>query len=115
MRRCRWKRGTAKWSGCSCRAGIQTWQVAALLSADVKLGSCCGDNQSSKLTSACTSYQPPHPTGLKGAPPRRGITMEEVKQHRSKDDAWLAVNGKVGASLPCHRRAAARQILSPGF
>lgn len=43
MRRYRLKRGIARWSGCSCRAGIQTWQVGALLSAGVKLGGCCGN------------------------------------------------------------------------
>lgn len=39
--------------------------------------------------------------------------MEEVKQHRSRDDAWLAVNGKVGASLQCRRCAAAHHTSGP--
>jgi len=34
-------------------------------------------------------------TDLKGAPIRRKITLEEVKQHRTQDDAWMVYNGKV--------------------
>ena len=33
--------------------------------------------------------------GLAGKPKTRAITMAEVKQHRSKDDAWLVLKGKV--------------------
>ncbi|BDA44056.1 Cytochrome b5 reductase 4 [Coccomyxa sp. Obi] len=33
--------------------------------------------------------------GLKGQPLRRDITMEEVKQHRTVDDAWTVLRGKV--------------------
>lgn len=38
-----------------------------------------------------------HPdlAGLNGKPNNRAITMAEVKQHRSKDDAWLVLKGKV--------------------
>lgn len=41
-----------------------------------------------------------HPdlAGLGGAPPRRGITLEEVAQHASKDDCWTVLRGKVGAA-----------------
>ncbi|KAL6785995.1 CYB3 [Auxenochlorella protothecoides x Auxenochlorella symbiontica] len=34
-------------------------------------------------------------SGLKGGAPRRGITLEEVKQHRTRDNAWTAIRGKV--------------------
>ena len=34
-------------------------------------------------------------SGLGGAPPRRGITMEEVRRHNSKHDAWMVLHGKV--------------------
>ena len=33
--------------------------------------------------------------GLNGGPFRRNISMEEVAQHRSQEDAWLVHNGKV--------------------
>lgn len=38
-----------------------------------------------------------HPdlAGRKGQPKTRAITMAEVKQHRSKEDAWLVLKGKV--------------------
>ncbi|KAI3431757.1 hypothetical protein D9Q98_004799 [Chlorella vulgaris] len=38
-----------------------------------------------------------HPdlAGLAGQRPRRGITMEEVAQHRTEDDAWTVLAGKV--------------------
>lgn len=46
--------------------------------------------------------------GLKGGAPRRGITLEEVKQHRTRDDAWTAIRGKVrpGAKLYAGRPVA---------
>ncbi len=33
--------------------------------------------------------------GLKGEGLRRDISIEEVKQHATRDDAWLVYNGKV--------------------
>lgn len=33
--------------------------------------------------------------GLNGAPLRDNITMEEVKQHNTKEDAWMVFNGVV--------------------
>lgn len=45
-----------------------------------------------------------HRAGLKGGPMRRGISMEEVKQHRTQEDAWLVYNGKARASY-CKNRA----------
>jgi hypothetical protein len=94
--RCRWRKGTARWSGCSCRAGIQTWQVRALFSADVLVNNACGKKVQGTPPTRC-NIDRRSPTGLIGEPPRRGITLEEVKQHSSREDAWLAVNGKVGA------------------
>ena len=38
--------------------------------------------------------QRPH-AGLGGGPLRRNISMDEVAQHRTQEDAWLAYNGKV--------------------
>lgn len=35
--------------------------------------------------------------GLAGKSRNRAISMAEVKQHRSKDDAWLVLKGKVTA------------------
>lgn len=37
--------------------------------------------------------------GLGGVSRNRAISMAEVKQHRSKDDAWLVLKGKVTADL----------------
>ena len=37
--------------------------------------------------------------GLAGKPKTRAITMAEVKQHRSKSDAWLVLKGKVVISF----------------
>ena len=34
-------------------------------------------------------------TGLKGAPLRRDITLREVAEHNTPEDAWLALRGKV--------------------
>jgi cytochrome b involved in lipid metabolism len=33
-------------------------------------------------------------------PPRRGITMAEVRQHRSPEDAWMVFRGRVYAISP---------------
>jgi cytochrome-b5 reductase len=40
-----------------------------------------------------------HPdlAGLGGQRPRRDISMEEVAKHRSKEDCWTVLRGKVGA------------------
>lgn len=37
--------------------------------------------------------------GVAGKPRTRAISMAEVKQHRSKDDAWLILKGKVTTYL----------------
>ena len=43
---------------------------------------------------------------------RRNITMAEVKQHRTEDDAWLVYNGKVvhAASLALFRRSCSAAV-----
>ena len=33
--------------------------------------------------------------GLKGVSPKRLITMEEVKQHKTDEDAWTVLRGRV--------------------
>ena len=46
--------------------------------------------------------------GLRGGPLRRNISMDEVAQHRTQEDAWLVHNGKVLlglATLRSHIRA----------
>ena len=42
----------------------------------------------------CKSH--PDLSGLRGARPRDDITMEEVRQHKTKEDAWMVFNGAVG-------------------
>lgn len=37
-------------------------------------------------------------SGLGGGRPRRGITMEEVAQHNTREDCWTVLRGKVGAA-----------------
>jgi len=37
----------------------------------------------------------PDLAGLKGASPKRLITMEEVKQHKTDEDAWTVLRGRV--------------------
>ena len=34
-------------------------------------------------------------SGLKKGPPRKGITLEEVRRHNSREDAWMVIHGKV--------------------
>jgi len=43
--------------------------------------------------------------GLAGGPLREDITMAEVREHRTKDDAWMVFNGLVGVSPACTRPA----------
>lgn len=38
--------------------------------------------------------------GLDGKPLRRGISMKEVRQHKSRDDCWLVYAGKVYNATP---------------
>lgn len=40
-------------------------------------------------------------TGLKGAALRRDITLREVAQHNTPEDAWLALRGKVPCDTMC--------------
>mmetsp|Transcript_10308 Transcript_10308/g.22135 ORF Transcript_10308/g.22135 Transcript_10308/m.22135 type:complete len:283 (+) Transcript_10308:260-1108(+) len=44
--------------------------------------------------------QHPNLNGLNGKPPRKDITMEEVRQHGNLSDAWTVFNGKVYAITP---------------
>eukprot|EP00798_Chlamydomonas_sp_ICE-L_P012584 gene12584-15808_t len=34
-------------------------------------------------------------SGLKGKRPRKDISMEEVRQHKTREDAWMVLHGKV--------------------
>ncbi|KAG6616849.1 Nitrate reductase [Phytophthora cinnamomi] len=56
-------------------------------------------------------------SGLRGGPPRRAITMEEVSRHNTEDDCWSVLDGKVYNMTPYlkfHPGGVADLMLSAG-
>lgn len=97
------KRATVRWIGCVLQSHTQIWQASLEVS-----------TQFHKYFSMVLhvlwllawwpllpvhDHSPMYDAGLGGKSRNRAIPMAEVKQHRSKDDAWLVLKGKVTTHL----------------
>ncbi len=56
----------------------------------------------------------PNINGLDGRPPKDGITMDEVRMHKTREDAWMVFNGMVTASESPSIKTR-REIENPSF